>query len=53
MLALVLGMSGFALYLVYDINSYTVQSRVLRFGFLGGSILIGAATLWQLYAAWR
>ena len=53
MLALVLGFSGFALYLLYDVNSYTLQFRVFRFGFLAGSILIGVATLWQLYSAWR
>ena len=53
MLAMILGMSGFALYLLYDVNSYTLQFRVFRFGFLAGSILIGVATLWQLYSAWR
>ena len=49
-LALGLGIIGFALYLLYDINSYTTQNRLLRSGFLMGSLLIAAATglaIWQ------
>lgn len=53
MLALALGISGFALYLLYDVNSYAWQSRVLRLGFFAGSMLIGAATILQLYSAWK
>ena len=49
-LALVLGIAGFGLYLLYDINSYTMQNRLFSNGFWGGSLLIAAATgtaLWQ------
>lgn len=53
MVALILGVVGFGLYLLYDINSYTIQCRLLRFGFLGGSALIGTATLLQVYSAWK
>ncbi len=52
-MALFMGAAGFALYLLYDINSYTVDSRVLRWGFLLGSLLIAGATGLELASAWR
>ena len=52
-LALVLGIAGFGLYLLYDVNSYTMQNRLLRGGFLAGSLLIAAATIIMLRQAWR
>ena len=33
MLALILGILGFVLYFVYDINSYTRRSKLLSFAF--------------------
>lgn len=53
MLALILGVAGFCLYILYDINSYTMQYRLFHLGFLGGTILIAAATLTQCVSAWR
>lgn len=52
-MAMLLGILGFVLYLLYDINSFTIDCRPLRLGFLLGSLLIGGATLWELAAAWR
>ena len=53
MTVLLLGTAGFGLYLLYDINSITIDCRPLRLGFLLGSLLIGGGTLWQLAAAFR
>lgn len=53
MLALILGIAGFGLFLLYDINSYAWKNRLLQFGFLIGVILIAAATLMEGVAAWR
>ena len=53
MLTLILGVTGFVLYLLYDINSYTIQCRLLQAGFLAGTVLIGAATLLDLWTGWR
>ena len=53
MTTLLLGLAGFGLYLIYDINSITIDCRPLRLGFLLGSLFIGGATLWQLAAAFR
>lgn len=50
--ALILGILGFACYLIYDINSYTLQNRLLGQGFTLGSILIAVSTIWQLSDAW-
>ena len=38
------GIVGFALMLVYDINSYTVNNRVLQGGFYAGCLLVVGAT---------
>lgn len=53
MLALILGVVGFGLFLLYDINSYAWQCRVLRFGFFIGTMLIAIATLIQCIGACR
>ena len=50
LLALLLGIAGFALYFAYDINSFTLKNPLLNMGFALGTLLIGAATalgLWQ------
>ncbi len=47
---LILSFIGFAFYLIYDINSFTIHNRLLSCGFLIGSLLIFIATLtaiWQ------
>ena len=52
-LSLILGVIGFLLYLVYDINSFAWQARLPRSFFLLGTVLIGIATVLDLAAAWR
>lgn len=52
-LSLTLGVSGFLLYLIYDINSFAWQARLPRVFFLLGTVLIGAATALDLAAAWQ
>ncbi|MBR5468403.1 MAG: hypothetical protein IKU80_04125 [Firmicutes bacterium] len=53
MLSLVLGIAGFILYLLYDINSFTSQNRLLGYGFLGGSVLITISTVIELIGAFK
>lgn len=53
MLALSLGIGGFLLYLLYDINSFTWQSRLLHTAFALGTLLVGTATALDLLEAWR
>lgn len=53
MLSLNLGIVGFLLYLLYDINSFTRQSKILHSFFMLGTILISVAGLLDLYAAWQ
>lgn len=53
MLSLYLGITGFLLYLLYDINSFTYQARIPRTFFISGSVLIGAATVLDLRSAWK
>ena len=53
MLPWLLGILGFALYLLYDIDSFTGLWRPLRWGFAAGTLLIAASTLLQLYSAWQ
>jgi len=43
--------AGFALYLLYDINSFTPLWKPLRWGFTVGTLLIATATGMQLHAA--
>ena len=53
MLPWLMGLAGFGLYLLYDIDSFTGLWKPLRGGFLLGTLLIGASTLLQLYTALR
>ena len=53
MLSLCLGITGFLLYLLYDINSFTYQARIPRTFFMSGSVLIGSATVLDLRSAWK
>ena len=53
MLSLVLGIAGFILYLLYDINSFTSQNRLLGYGFLSGSVLITISTVIELIGAFK
>lgn len=53
MLSLIVGIAGFALYILYDINSFTLQSKILHTAFALGTALIAAATIVDVAAAWR
>lgn len=53
MIALLLGIAGFILCFLYDINSFTLRSRVLHCTFGIGTALIAAATALDLWAAWK
>lgn len=48
-----MGVLGFGLYLLYDIDSFAGLGKPFRLGFALGTALIGASTLIQLIAAWR
>ena len=48
-LSLVLGVVGFGFCFLYDINSYTIQNRLLSGGFFIGSLFIAAATVIELW----
>ena len=52
-LPLLLGTTAFLLYIVYDINSYTLHNRVLNCGFLAGSMMLAVATTLLLISAWQ
>lgn len=51
MLPLLLGLAAFALYFLYDINSISRQYRLLRSFFALGTLLLGAALVLDLAAA--
>ena len=51
--AWLMAFAGFALYLLYDIDSFKALWKPLRSGFAVGTLLIAAATAMQLYAALR
>lgn len=53
MVSLTLGIGGFLLYLLYDVNSFTCRSRLLHGAFALGTLLVGAATALDLLEAWR
>ena len=53
MTTLYLGMAGFVLYLLYDINSFHWQHPFPRCFFLLGTVLIGSATAADLLSAVR
>lgn len=53
MISLILGITAFLLYLVYDINSFTCKSRLLHLFFALGTVLLAAATAMDVFAAVR
>lgn len=48
-----LGGAGFLLFLLYDINSFTLRSRLLHCAFGAGAAAVTLATAWDLWAAWE
>ena len=53
MVSLTLGIGGFLLYLLYDVNSFTYRLRLLHGAFALGTLLVGFATVLDLLEAWR
>ena len=53
MFELVLGIAGFGLYLLYDINSFSGKNKLLSMGFFAGCALIAAATVSLLLDSFR
>ena len=53
MLSFILGLTAFCLYFLYDINSVTRQYRWVHTFFTVGTVLLGAATVLDLAAAWN
>lgn len=53
MISLCLGSAAFVLYLIYDINSYTRQWKILHSFFFGGTCLLAVATGMDLWGAWQ
>lgn len=53
MFSLYLGIAAFALYLIYDINSFTWQRKSLHACFLLGTCLLGIATGLDLWQVWQ
>lgn len=53
MLSLFLGIAAFALYFLYDINSFRWKTRILRWAFALGTVLIVIATGLDLLYAWK
>ena len=53
MYSLLLGMLGFLLFFLYDVNSFTLRSRLLHKSFALGVTLLAAATVLDLAAALR
>ena len=53
MVSLTLGIGGYLLYLLYDVNSCSYRLRLLHGAFALGTLLVGAATALDLLEAWR
>lgn len=53
MAAMILGLTGFALFFIYDINSFTRQSALLHRFFALGALLVALAAGLALADAWR
>lgn len=51
MLALILGILGFVLYFIYDINSFAKRSALLSYAFMVGTLLVAASTILQCIEA--
>ncbi len=52
MFSLHLGLTAFVLYLLYDINSFTKQFRLVHTFFTVGTVLLGAAAVLDLWNSW-
>lgn len=52
MLSLILGLTAFVLYFLYDINSVTRNLQFVHSFFALGTVLFGMATVLELVAAW-
>lgn len=52
LLPLLMGLAGFGLYLLYDINSFAWELRALKAGFFLGTLCIAAATVLLFARAW-
>ena len=53
MFALILGTAGFVLFLLYDINSYSINHKLLNCSFTAGILLISISTVLLLHEAWK
>ena len=53
MQSLLLGFAAFGLYLLYDINSFTRKARFFHSFFMIGTLLLGVATVLDIFQAWR
>lgn len=53
MIALLLGITGFILCFLYDINSFTLRSKALHSAFGIGTALIAVAAVLDLWIAWN
>ena len=53
MISLLLGITAFALYILYDINSFTRKLRFVHAFFLLGTVLLGIATALDMWQAWK
>ena len=53
MTSLLLGLAAFLLYFVYDLNSFTRQFRLVHSFFTVGTLLLGAATVLDLWTSWK
>lgn len=53
MFSFILGLTAFALYFLYDINSVTRQFRFVHSFFTAGTVLLGCATVLDLANAWK
>ena len=53
MFSLLLGCTAFLLYFLYDINSFTRQFRIVHSFFTVGTLLLGTATVLDLWIGWK
>ena len=53
MISLFLGLTAFVLYFLYDLNSFTRQIRLVHSFFTVGTLLLGSATVLDLWKSWK
>ena len=53
MFSMILGLTAFGLFLLYDINSFTRQYRIVHSFFSVGTLLLGIATGMDLWHAMK